>query len=937
MEEVKSIRSSLLAWCRQEYGDKPLYLWEGLPGNAVLRHAASGRWYALFMLVPASVLGLPGKETIDILDVHCDFRTQPFLLKEKGIFPAYHMSRRSWITLLLDGTLPADRVLELLRESHDMTLDRADLAGNTAGSQQNGSAAGQKTPIDTDAPVWQDEQIPKRPNSIQFSGSEEDAIPVFPKTGIFGRRWEAGSTVQGDPGKRLAAGSTVQGDPGRRWEAGFTIQGDPGRRWEAGSTVQGDPGRRLEADSTVQGNPARHRMLIPDSDRFSSNRIDPSSGPTVYQDEKLPVSGPVPEPVVLPQKLKDMKSMFSVFSFSGRPDAAFFYRQGTFVADYTDDYVFRGRFNRSFPVYYSMTNEQLRGYFGFRTRLRAGEYDPVPPLAFIYLYVYELINGIGVTPQEGFEALKKVHDHYAGQNLALQTDLEAWQRDYIVYYNLDGEAAAGLFKSDLSDALEILSTEGTPSGTSASGFAHKDDGETAVSDPDNSQNPAPAQEDTDAQAEEAANARLFQAVCSCSAYALEKSPLYKKDPALVRAVICRAYRELAAWLPKNRGNTVFEYCFGRRGVYPYSLFRSAVFYDHLQYEDYVYDATPLCRFRCRRGSWLREAYAKNPGKSKELGALCQEADRLLREKTGFGHPLQEKALEEPVRLIIEQATSVELLNRKRAEEAARRPVIRIDMSRLDNIRRDAAITRDSLIVETEGPVQSSPSVTEGADSVKTFSSVTDETDSVNAFSSAAEEADSVKAFSSATDKVDSAQAFSSATDKVDSAQAFPSVTDEADSMRTLYTETPSLPHDSAVSGKLPDAPGLLSAQKPLEAGRLPSALTAPDVQNPPPPENLPPAREPAAAGAPIGREEPGSDSPPLSPDEHFLLHALLYGHPWRDYVREHRLMLSMLADGINECLLEQIGDTVLEFDGDEPRLVEDYIEDLKDLIPVSSP
>ena len=43
--------------------------------------------------------------------------------------------------------------------------------------------------------------------------------------------------------------------------------------------------------------------------------------------------------------------------------------------------------------------------------------------------------------------------------------------------------------------------------------------------------------------------------------------------------------------------------------------------------------------------------------------------------------------------------------------------------------------------------------------------------------------------------------------------------------------------------------------------------------------------------------------------------------------------MSMLADGINEKMMDLIGDTVIEFAGDDPEIIEDYTEELREMIP----
>lgn len=70
----------------------------------------------------------------------------------------------------------------------------------------------------------------------------------------------------------------------------------------------------------------------------------------------------------------------------------------------------------------------------------------------------------------------------------------------------------------------------------------------------------------------------------------------------------------------------------------------------------------------------------------------------------------------------------------------------------------------------------------------------------------------------------------------------------------------------------------------------------------------------------------------LDKNEMFLLLALLRKKPWQAYIKQHHLMTSILVDSINEKLIDEIGDSVIEFDeNDQPRIIEDYQEDLEDM------
>ena len=46
------------------------------------------------------------------------------LLSKKGIYPAFHMNKRYWISVALDDTLSDEEVLELIERSWSLTIKK---------------------------------------------------------------------------------------------------------------------------------------------------------------------------------------------------------------------------------------------------------------------------------------------------------------------------------------------------------------------------------------------------------------------------------------------------------------------------------------------------------------------------------------------------------------------------------------------------------------------------------------------------------------------------------------------------------------------------------------------------------------------------------------------------------------------------------------------
>ncbi len=71
------------------------------------------------MTITKDKLGFDSTEKIDVVNLKSD----PLMnvTTEKGIFPAYHMSKTHWISVALDGSVEDDKVKWLLDLSFELT------------------------------------------------------------------------------------------------------------------------------------------------------------------------------------------------------------------------------------------------------------------------------------------------------------------------------------------------------------------------------------------------------------------------------------------------------------------------------------------------------------------------------------------------------------------------------------------------------------------------------------------------------------------------------------------------------------------------------------------------------------------------------------------------------------------------------------------------
>ena len=114
-------RNELKNYIYETYCIKPDCLWIKYPSYEVFRHADSKKWFAVIMDIPKAKLGLEGEGVISVVNLKNDPIMIGSLRKESGIFPAYHMNKAYWITVVLDGTVEESKIKWLLDMSFDLT------------------------------------------------------------------------------------------------------------------------------------------------------------------------------------------------------------------------------------------------------------------------------------------------------------------------------------------------------------------------------------------------------------------------------------------------------------------------------------------------------------------------------------------------------------------------------------------------------------------------------------------------------------------------------------------------------------------------------------------------------------------------------------------------------------------------------------------------
>ena len=409
---------------------------------------------------------------------------------------------------------------------------------------------------------------------------------------------------------------------------------------------------------------------------------------TVYNDEPILTTGRRMANY-LPDEYRAMRSISRWQEGpTGKPgrwltEAELFYRQGMLMADYEDDCPYHGTFKSYYPTYNAMSDRQLRGYFTWRARVRAGDIEETST-AFALVYLYELICGIGVDdPRAGFDAIRTFWQAYRVFDASIDRFARVWLQDYAVYHDLPREllrnekavrldSALAELRGAVARAQRIWETPGKRKGKSAAPAL-----------------PLPAQD--------AVEEPLFEAIDELSTYRIANSALAEDHLADLRHVSCAVFVRMAEYYDRHRKNGMLESFFGEATSMSYTMFASAVFFDPRRHPDAEYCLDDIHVYRCVNGFWTCDRVHGNRSRNPKLGAIMQAVDDRL--GLAFGREPSPDHAAPPKYL-------ARIIDREIEEwlawnESHQPRVIDIDLTALGKIRHAAAETCESLLVDEE--------------------------------------------------------------------------------------------------------------------------------------------------------------------------------------------------------------------------------------------
>ncbi len=104
---------------KEKYDIDPEFLFDSSPGFGVFRNKTNKKWFGMIMNLSKNKVTGNSKDEIEAINLKLANDNNGYELEE-GIYPAYHMNKKYWASIILDDTLSDEKVMELIDISYNL-------------------------------------------------------------------------------------------------------------------------------------------------------------------------------------------------------------------------------------------------------------------------------------------------------------------------------------------------------------------------------------------------------------------------------------------------------------------------------------------------------------------------------------------------------------------------------------------------------------------------------------------------------------------------------------------------------------------------------------------------------------------------------------------------------------------------------------------------
>lgn len=127
MEEIRTecfvtndLTEAYISWIKESLGIEGEFPWED--NDAEVLRCPNGKWLGLIMYIPFQKLGIDSEEKVHVVNLKAE--DIPSLVDKKSIFPAWHMNKKYWITVLLTTVTDFEKLKTLTLRSYQLVIGK---------------------------------------------------------------------------------------------------------------------------------------------------------------------------------------------------------------------------------------------------------------------------------------------------------------------------------------------------------------------------------------------------------------------------------------------------------------------------------------------------------------------------------------------------------------------------------------------------------------------------------------------------------------------------------------------------------------------------------------------------------------------------------------------------------------------------------------------
>lgn len=108
----------VIKYLKKTYKSNLEFLWKKYPNYSVARNSNTKKWYCVIMTIEKRKLGIDSDEEVEVLNLRYNSSEIEKIIDNKTFFPGWHMSKKNWITLILDNSIDINIIYSLIDNSY---------------------------------------------------------------------------------------------------------------------------------------------------------------------------------------------------------------------------------------------------------------------------------------------------------------------------------------------------------------------------------------------------------------------------------------------------------------------------------------------------------------------------------------------------------------------------------------------------------------------------------------------------------------------------------------------------------------------------------------------------------------------------------------------------------------------------------------------------